>query len=133
VAALERRLSGRSQPPDELAWFVPDKLITARLIPESVLGIPEFGRGYVAEYDQGKAFVVVEPSAESAAAVLAKLRRRFPDCRPAAVGDEAFQAEDKYLGGVCFFRKGKYLGGYANLPDGPSAAGKSIELAQRLP
>jgi hypothetical protein len=133
VAALEKRLSGRSQPPDELAWFVPEHLATVRLIPESVLGIPELRRGYVGEYEQGKAFVVVEPSAESAAAVLAKVRGRFPDCRSAAVGDEAFQAEDKYLGGVCFFRKGKYLGGYANLPDGGSAAGKSIALVDRLP
>ena len=133
VAALEKRFTGRSTPPDQIAWFAPDKLVTVRLIPESVLGIPELRRGYVAEYDQGKAFVVVEPSAESAAAVLAKLRRRFPDCRPAAVGDEAFQSQDKYLGGLCFFRKGKHLGGYANLPDGPSAAVKSIGLAERLP
>jgi hypothetical protein len=132
VAAIEKRLGGRTQPPDELAWFLPERLATVRLIPESVLGIPDLRRGYVAEYDQGKAFVVVEPSAQSATAILDKLRRRFPDSRPAAVGDEAFQAQDKYLGGVCFFRKGKYLGGYANLPDGPSAAGKSIGLAERL-
>jgi len=61
VAALEKRFTGRSTPPDQIAWFVPDKLVTVRLIPESVLGIPDLKRGYVAEYDQGKAFVVVEP------------------------------------------------------------------------
>jgi len=133
VAALEKRIEGRSTPPEVVAWFPPDKLAGIRLIPESVLGLRELKRGYVAQYDQGKAFLVLEQSPESAAAVMNKLRQRYPEGRPAQVADEAIQTQDKYLGGVCFFRKGKYLGGYANVPDGPSAAGQAVALARRLP
>lgn len=133
VAALEKRLEGRSTPPKALAWFPPDRLASVRLIPESVLGLRELKRGYVAQYGSGKAFLVLEESPESAAAVMNKLRQRYPEGRPAPVADEALQAQDKYLGGVCFFRKGKYLGGYANMPDGPSAARLAAVLAARLP
>ena len=133
VTAMAKRIDGRSDPPEALAWFVPDKLASVRLIPESVLGIRLLKRGYVAQYDQGKAFLVPEQSPESAAAVMAKLRQRYPDSRPAQVADEALQVQDKYLGSVCFFRKGKYLGGYANMPDGASAVAQAAALAERVP
>jgi hypothetical protein len=49
------------------------------------------------------------------------------------VADEALQTKDQYLGSVCFFRKGKYLGGYANMPDAASAISASAVLAGRVP
>ena len=133
VGAMEKLLAGRNTPPDALAWFQPEKLVSARLIPESVLGVRVLKRGYVAQYDQGKAFLVLETSPQSAAAVMTKLRQRYPTAQPAQVGDEALQLQDKYLGGVCFFSKGKYIGGYANMPDGATAAAASATLAARVP
>ena len=43
-----------------------------------------------------------------------KLRERFVDTTPAKLGDEAFQTTDKYLGRLCFIRKGKYIAGYSD-------------------
>jgi hypothetical protein len=133
IAAMEKRVEGSSTPPAALSWFPPEKLVSARLIPESVLGVRLLKRGYVAQYDQGKAFLVLETSPQSAAMVMTKLRQRYPTAQAAQVADEALQLQDKYLGGVCFFRKGKYIGGYANMPDGASAAGASAILATRVP
>jgi hypothetical protein len=87
----------------------------------------------VAQYESGKAFVVVEDSAQTAATVMNKLRQRFGKTLPAKVADEAFQAKDQYLGGLCIFRKGRYLGGFANLPDAQSAALLAGTLAVRIP
>ena len=133
ITAMEKLLEGQSTLPDALAWFPPEKLVSARMIPESVLGVRLLKRGYVAQYDQGKAFVALEKSPESAAAVMAKLRQRYPTAQAAQVADEALQLQDKYLGGVCFFRKGKYIGGYANMPDGAAATVASTPLAARVP
>jgi len=133
VAEMEKRISGRSTPPDALAWFAPDKLTSVRLIPESVLGLRLLKRGYVAQYEFGKAFVVAEVSPQSAAAVMNKLRQRFGETTPAPIADEAFQTKDRYLGGLCFFRKGRYLGGLANLANPQSAFGLATSLAARLP
>jgi hypothetical protein len=133
IAAMEKRVEGSSTPPDALVWFPPEKLVSARLIPESVLGVRLLKRGYVAQYDQGKAFLVLETSPQSATAVMTKLRARYPAAQAAPVADEALQLQDKYLGGVCFFRKGKYIGGYANMPDGATAATASATLAARIP
>ncbi len=133
VAAMEKLLEGRTTTPDALAWFPPEKLVSARMIPESVLGVRLLKRGYVAQYDQGKAFLVLETSPQSAAAVMTKLRLRYPSAQAAQVADDALQLQDKYLGGVCFFRKGKYIGGYANMPDGATAASASAPLAARVP
>ena len=77
--------------------------------------------------------MVVEESAESAATVMNKLRQRFGETSPVPVADEAFQAQDQYLGGMCFFRKGHFLGGYANLPDAKSAVALAVALAARVP
>jgi hypothetical protein len=133
TAAMEKLLEGSSALPEALAWFPPEKLMSARLIPESVLGIRLLKRGYVAQYDQGKAFVVLETSPQSAAAVMTKLRQRYPAAQAVQVANEALQLQDKYLGGVCFFRKGKYIGGYANMPDGVIATAASAILATRVP
>jgi hypothetical protein len=133
VAEMERRISGSTTLPDALAWFPADKLVSVRLVPESVLGLRLLKRGYVAQYESGKAFVVAEASAESASAVMAKLRERFGATTPAEIADEAFRVKDQYLGGLCFFRKGRYLGGFANLPDAQDGASLATALAARIP
>ena len=78
INAMAKLIDGQSTLPDALAWFPTEKLVNARMIPQSVLGVRLLSRGYVAQYDQGKAFVVLEKSPESAAAVMAKLRLRSP-------------------------------------------------------
>ena len=103
------------------------------VIPESVLGLRQLKRGYVAKYKQGQAFIVQEASPESAAEVLKTLRERFADSSPAQISDEAFQAKARYLDGLCIFRKGRYLGGYANLPEPQDAAVLAAKLAGRVP
>ena len=62
-----------------------------------------------------------------------KLRERFGDSSPAQVGDEAFQAKAQYLDRICIFRKGHYLGGYANLPEPQDVAAQAAKLAARIP
>lgn len=127
------RLEGRETAPEALEWFPKEDLATVRLVPESVLGLRLLKRGYVAKYKQGQAFVVQETSPESAAEVLKKLRERFDGASAAKVGDEAFQAKAQYLGGICIFRKGRTIAGYANLPDAQEAASRAAQLAMRIP
>jgi len=133
ATGIEERLEGRDTAPEALQWFPQENLTSARLVPESVLGLRLLKRGYVAKYKQGQAFIVLEASPESAAEVLKKLRERFDGASPAQVGDEAFQAKAQYLDGVCIFRKGRYLGGYANLPDPRQAASQAAILSARMP
>jgi hypothetical protein len=133
VRDAEKRISGRSTPPAALSWFPTRKLTSVRLIPESVLGLRLLKRGFVAHYEQGQAFVVIEQSPESAAAVLSKLRQRFGEAAPARVADEAIQADDQYLGGLCMFRKGRYVGGFANMRDAKEAATQAALLAEHIP
>jgi hypothetical protein len=133
VTGLEKRLKGRSAPPEALAWFPAEGLTSVRLIPESVLGLRPLKRGYVAEYPKGQAFIVTETSAESAAAVIAALRQRFAGEASVEVADEAFQSNDRYLGGVCIFRTGRYLGGYSHVHDSVEAVSLARILASRLP
>jgi hypothetical protein len=133
VAAIEHRLEGRTSLPETLSWFPAQDLAAAGLTPESVLGLRLLKRGYVAKYKQGQAFIVLEASPEAAADVLKKLRARFDGAVDAKAGDEAFQVKAQYLGGLCFFRKGSYLGGYANLPDSAAAVALAVQLAARIP
>jgi hypothetical protein len=133
AAGIEQRLQGRVTPPEALQWFSQENLDTVKLIPESVLGLKLLKRGYVAKYKQGQAFVVLETTPESAADVFKKLREHFDGTTSAQIGDEAFQAKAPYLDGICVFRKGRYLAGYANLPDAQLAAALSAKLATRIP
>jgi hypothetical protein len=133
VTAIEERLDGRVTSPEALQWFPQENLTSARLVPESVLGLRLLKRGYVATYKQGQAFIVLEDSPESAAEVIKKLRAHFEGASPAQVGDEAFQAKAQYLGGICIFRKGQTLAGYANLPDSQQAIFLAAQLAARIP
>jgi len=133
VTGIEQRLEGRVTAPEALQWFPQENLASARLVPESVLGLRLLKRGYVAAYKQGQAFIVLEASPESAAEVMKKLREHFDGASPAQIGNEAFQAKAQYLGGICIFRKGRTLAGYANLPDSQQAVSLAVQLAARIP
>lgn len=130
---LEQRIEGRSSLPEALGWLPKENLISARLVPESVLGLRQLKRGFVAKYQQGQAFIIAEASAEAAVQTMGKLRARFADAAPAQVADEAILAKTQYLDGICIFRKGRYLAGYANLPDPQDAVTQAKNLATRIP
>ncbi|HTS28381.1 MAG TPA: DUF6599 family protein [Bryobacteraceae bacterium] len=132
TAALEKAVEGTSDPPPALAWF-PAGQQSLRLVPESVLGIRLLKRGYVGQYDAGKAFVVTESSPESAAALMDKLRARFAGTAAVHIADDAFQMNDRYLGQVCIFRKGRYIAGYGNVAAGQDSVSLAKALAGRLP
>ncbi len=101
-------------------------------MPESVLGLRLLKSGYIAQYQAGKAFLVRESSPDVAAQVFAKLKERFGQTTPAKIGDEAFTANDKYLNGMCVFRKGTFVGGFANLPEGRSGVAETEKLAANV-
>ncbi|MGA8729354.1 MAG: DUF6599 family protein [Terracidiphilus sp.] len=133
AAKMLENLEGQDRAPEAVDWFPKESLISVRGVPESVLGLRQLKRGFVAKYEKGQAFLVQEPSAETAAAVLKGLRQRFDGAVPAQIGDEAFQSKVQYLDGICVFRKGRYVGGYANLPDPQEAASLAAKLAARIP
>jgi len=133
LTAIEQRLEGRVTIPEALQWFPKENLTATRMVPESVLGLRLLKRGYVATYKQGQAFVVLEDSPASAAVVMKKLREHFDGASSVQIGDEAFQAKAPYLGGICIFRQGRILAGYANLPDSQQAASQAAQLAARIP
>jgi hypothetical protein len=133
AATLEERLDGRSTPPATLEWFPKENLVSARLVPESVLGLRQLKRGFVAKYAQGQAFVVAEVSVDAAVETMIKLRARFADAAPARVADEAIAAKAPYLEGICIFRKGRYVAGYANAPNAQAALSNAQKLATQIP
>ena len=133
AAKIEPLLEGSSTPPEELSWFPPENQESARLVPESVLGIKLLKRGYVAKYAQGQAFIVIEQTPESAAEVMTKLRARFEGSTPVKLADEAFQAKAQYLDGICIFRKGRTIAGYTNLSDPAAAATNAAKLLAKIP
>jgi len=133
AAKMEPLLEGRNTPPEALKWFPTENQVSVRMVPESVLGLKILKRGYVAQYDRGQAFVVEEESAQAAADVMKKLRERFEGAAAAQIGDEAFQGKPPYLDWVCVFRKGRTIGGYANMPDAAEAAARAGTLLGRIP
>jgi hypothetical protein len=135
TAELEKSTTGRTTLPDALTWFPKEGQQSLRLVPESVLGLRLLRRGYVGQYDYGKAFLVKESSPEAAAAVMEKLRARFGSTQPATIPavQEAFQMAEKYLGRLCFFRKGAYIGGWANVAEPHDPLKLAADLAQKLP
>lgn len=130
AAALEKTVPGDAAPPAALAWFPKERLLSLKLAPESVLGLRVLERGYVAEYDFGKAFVVTD---DAAPAVMQKLRERFGETAAAKIGDEAFVASDQYLGKLCVFRKGRYVAGYAVSDGATDPVPLSSALAAKIP
>jgi hypothetical protein len=135
ATAMEKRVPGTTELPETVGWFPAEKLVpgSVRLVPQSVLGMSVLKRGYVAEYEFGKACIVTEASPEAAAAVMGKLKARMGQTEAAVVADEGFQANSRYLGRVSFFRKGRYIGGFANLAEGQDPAALSKMLAARIP
>lgn len=135
LTAWDRRIEGSKTRPALLDAF-PVKGLNVdslRLVPESVLGFRMLRRGFVASYEQGKAFVVPEASPEAAAKLLGQFRQRVNAASPADVGEEAFQAADKYLGRLCVFRKGRFLAGATNFPEGVDPLPLVKELMAKLP
>lgn len=134
ATATEKRIAGRSVPPDALNWFPREKLApdSVRLVPESVLGLRILKRGYIGQYEFGKAFLVVEASPEAAIQTMTKLKERIGQTTPGSIADESFTATDKYLNGMCVFRKGRYVGGFANLKPGQDATADAARLADNV-
>jgi hypothetical protein len=130
---LSEAIAGSGAPPQELTWFPAAGIQegSPRLIPQSVLGLRMLSRGYLAQYESGKAFFVSEASPEAASALFGKLKQRFPPTGEAKAGEEAFLAEDRYLGKLCIFRKGRRVGGFANAKG--DAAAEAAKLAGALP
>jgi len=136
AAALEPRLAGRTTPPPAVAWFPTDGLEkgSVRLVPQSVLGLRMLTTGFVAQYPQGRAFVVSAASPEAAGATFQKLRARFAGAAAVAgLADEAFTATDAYLGGIVVFRKRERVAGVANVKPGEDAAALAHRLVATLP
>ena len=133
AAKMEPLLEGRNTPPEALQWFPTENQVSVRLVPESVLGLKILKRGYVAQYDRGQAFVVLEDSPRTASETMKKLRQRFEGATTAQIGDEGFSVKAPYLDSVCVFRKGRYVGGYANMPDAAQASAQAGTLARRIP
>jgi hypothetical protein len=133
ATAMLEHMEGRDAAPEAVQWFPKLDLVSLRLVPESVLGLSQLKRGYVAKYKQGQAFLVTEDSPKAAEEVMKSLRGRFDGATSAQIGDEAFQSQAKYLDGVCIFRKGRYIAGYANLPESQQAAALAAKLAAEIP
>lgn len=132
LAALDGTITGSTVLPEALAWFPAAGRQSLRLVPESVLGIRLLKRGYVAQYDFGKAFVAFETSSDSANAVMQKLRARFDQVTAANLADDAFQATDRYLGHLFIFRKGRLIGGYSIKAEGHDPAALAAALAAQI-
>jgi len=133
TAAIDKTLEGSTEPPAILNWFPKDNQQGLHLVPESVLGLSLLKRGYVAQYNAGKAFIVQEESVASATALMDKLRARFPGGTAAKVADDAIQVSDQYLGKLCIFRKGRIVGGYGNIADGQDGVALATALAKLIP
>ena len=130
--SLADQVQGSSTPPEALSWFPRAGLQAGspRLIPQSVLGIRALKRGYVAQYENGsKAFLVLDPTPEAAAGTLEKVRTRLAEPTPLGGG---LVGKDKYLGTMAVFQKGRFVGGYANVPDGADAAALMNALAAQV-
>ena len=136
AAIVEKNLAGQGSIPETISLFPREHLSSdtnaVKMVPESVLGLRLLKSGYIGQYDFGKGFIVKEASPEIAATVMTKLKEKFGETKPAKVADDAFTANDKYLNGVCIFRKGNYIGGFANLKPGRDGIAESIKLAGNI-
>jgi hypothetical protein len=130
AAALDNIVPGSATPPAALGWFPAAQQQSLRLVPESVLGLRTLRRGYVAQYEFGKAFVVTD---DDAAELMTKLKAKFGENSSVKIADEAFVATDPYLGSLCIFRKGRYVGGYAVTKDTIDLLTLTNTLATKIP
>jgi hypothetical protein len=136
VLALVARVPGEGRVPDAVAWFPQEGLVAGsiRLVPESVLGLRALKVGFLGQYAAGRAFVVPEASPEAATATMQALRARFTGATTlVGLADEAFAAQDQYLGRLLVFRKGARVAGASNAATDADAAALAKALAGRLP
>jgi hypothetical protein len=136
TTVLEAQTPGRATPPEGVGWFPAEGLEagSVRLVPASVLGIRALRSGFLAQYPEGRAFVVAEASPEAASGTLQKVRERFGTTADAdGIGDAAFTATDDYLGGLVLFRKGAHVAGVSNLAEGVDGTALARRLADTLP
>jgi hypothetical protein len=133
--AFDAKLAGSTAAPKQIEWFPGDKIQPGfpRLVPQSVLGMAMLKRGYLAQYDNGKAFVVTESSPDAAKSLFKKLKQRFAPAGEAKAGDEAYTGEYRFVGRLCLFRKGAHVGGWVNVPEGADPAALAAALAAKLP
>ncbi len=132
AAALDKLVPGTTTPPPAMEWFPKEKQQTLKLTPESVLGMRILKRGYVAQYDFGKAFVVLEETPESATAVMRALRQKFPENSTVKLGEDGFQTTDPYLGRLCFVRTGRYIAGYTATAGDADPVSLTAALLQKM-
>ena len=136
TTALEVQTPGRATLPEGVGWFPEEGLEadSVRLVPASVLGIRALRHGFLAQYPEGRAFVVPEESPEAAAETLQKVRERFGGTADAeGIGDAAFTATDDYLSGLVLFRKGAHVAGVSNLAEAADGTDLARRLADALP
>ena len=136
VDTLVASIPGAGRAPDAVAWFPAEGLEpgSIRLVPESVLGLRLLKSGFMAQYAVGRAFVVPEATPEAAVATMLKLRARFAGAEAVGgLGEEAFSAQDPYLGRVLVFRKGERVAGVANVAADSDASALAKALLGRLP
>jgi hypothetical protein len=77
---------------------------------------------------------VPEATAAAATDTMEKLRARFAGASAVAgLGDEAFAAQDQYLGRVLAFRKGARVAGVVNVAADGDATPLAKAFAGRLP
>jgi len=130
------KLSGSTEPPAALGWFPKEGLQPGfpRLVPQSVLGLRMLRRGYLAQYDYGRAVVIIEDTPEAARGVYEKLKERFSPNEPLLRGGlEGFTAQDRFLGRLCFFLKGPRIGGWSSVTEGRDLAALAAALAAKMP
>jgi len=132
--AVEPKVPGPTDLPGTLEWFPKENLDegSARLVPQSVLGLRMLTRGYIAQYNDGRAFIVEEESPEAANAVMDKFRERLAGNTAADVGDEAVTGKDRYLGMMFVVRKGKYIVGTVTRKEGELES-RATALAANVP
>lgn len=135
ISAMAARIDGRTELPDAIGWFPAKGLVegSVRLVPESVLGMRALKRGYMGQYDIGKAFILREKSPESAGQVMEKVRDRLSETQAGKLGDESIEAADKYLGALCIFRKGAWIAGVANAERLTDARDLAAGIAKSIP
>ncbi len=134
IKRYEKSVPGEVAPPAQISWFPTEGIKPGfpRLVPQSVLGLRMLRRGYLAQYESGRAFVVEEASEQAAKDLMQRLKERFQASVELAVGSDGFTATDRYLGKLCMFRVGSRVAGWTGLAEGDDAAKLAAAIAGRI-